>query len=98
MVDRAFNDGFIDPTITEAILVLVPKIEAPSRFKEYRPISLCNVSIKIISKVLVNRLCPLLGNIIGPLQSSFIADRGTVKKAVIAQEVVNYMHKLKGKT
>ena len=61
------------------------------------PISLCNVILKIISKVLVNRICPFQDLVIGPLQSSFIPGKGTTDNALIAQEVVHQMHKKQGK-
>ncbi|WOL04633.1 hypothetical protein Cni_G13355 [Canna indica] len=39
-------------------LVFVAKNSSPARISDYRPIALCNVLYKIISKVLVNRLKP----------------------------------------
>src|SRR4051812_25248498 len=36
---------------TSTLLLLVPKVQNPSSFKQLRPISLCNFSAKIITKV-----------------------------------------------
>ena len=45
-------------------VVLIPKVKKPSRIKDLRPRSLCNVLYKIISKVMVNRLKLILLQII----------------------------------
>lgn len=47
---------------------------------------------KIISKILVNRLRPILRGIVSPMQSSFIPGRGTMDNAIILQEAICQMH------
>lgn len=97
LISDAFSTGYFDPMLAEMVIALIPKVECPSTFKEFRSISLCNTLYKLITRVLVNRLRPMLDSIISPLQSSFIPKRGTCDNAIILQEISYMMHKLKKK-
>lgn len=68
---EAFQNGRADPALFEMLIVLIPKVEEPLRFKDLNPISLYNVAYKIITKVLVNMFRPVLSELVGPLQGSF---------------------------
>lgn len=77
MVKEAFLNGCIPEGINQTLRTLIPKVPTPESMSKFRPISLCNVSLKIISKVLVQRIRPLLPKLVGPTQSSFIPGRLT---------------------
>ena len=56
-------------------IALITKINNLTKISEFRPIRLCNVSYKIVSKILANRLKPLLSTIISESQSAFVLGR-----------------------
>jgi hypothetical protein len=53
--------------VNETTIILIPKKEDPELLKDFMPISLCNVIYKVVSKCLVNRLRPILHDLIGPM-------------------------------
>ena len=61
--------------------------------KMFRPISLCTVAYKTVTKIIANRLQLLLPNLIGPNQTSFVPGRHIVDNIVVAQEVVHSMRR-----
>lgn len=82
-VRQSFSYGQFVAPVVDTQMILIPKTDDPSSFKDFRPISLCNVLYKIVTKVLMNRLRPLLSDMISPLQSSFIPGRGTTDNAIL---------------
>jgi len=57
------------------VITLLPKKEDATKVQQYRPICLLNVSFKIFTKVLTNRLSVVAQKIIRPSQTAFIPGR-----------------------
>lgn len=62
-------------SINGSFITLIPKVDGPVRINDYRPISLLNSSVKIITKILANRLQPLITELIHANQYGFIKAR-----------------------
>jgi hypothetical protein len=58
------NSGIMDANINPTYLALIPKGSPSTTVADYRPISLCNVLYKFISKVLANHLKQVLPSVI----------------------------------
>lgn len=91
MTRQFFETGLFEEHLTDTNIVLIPKKKYPSRMTELRPISLCNVVYKIISKVLANRLKAVIDKVISENQSAFIPGRLISDNVMLAYEVMHFM-------
>lgn len=83
--------------VNQTHLVLIPKCENPETSKEKRPISLCNVIYKLVTKVIANRIKKHLDKIISPNQCAFVKGRHSNDNIIISQEVIHSMRHMKGR-
>ena len=58
--------------LNTSFISLIPKQEDAQIPNRFRPIALCNVVYKIISKVVANRLKPLLPTLVSGEQSGYV--------------------------
>ena len=88
-VTSFFQRGIMPREVNCSLIVLIPKVSNPTSVNHFRPISLCNIVYKIILKLLVAKLHPLLNRIISPTQSAFIPNRWIVENQIIIQEIIH---------
>ncbi|XP_060972000.1 uncharacterized protein LOC115703869 [Cannabis sativa] len=93
-----FEEGILADSCGDANVVLIPKTRNPERMSDLRPIALCNVLFKIITKVMVNRMKPFMDSIISENQSAFIPGRLISDNILVSFEILHYLkRKRKGK-
>ncbi|XP_060962217.1 uncharacterized protein LOC115711062 [Cannabis sativa] len=98
-VRNFFESGVLPDNVNNTNIILIPKKKNVSNMGDLRPISLCNVLYKIISKVLAKRLKIVLPHIISENQSAFIPGRLISDNIMVSYEVMHYFkRKRKGQT
>lgn len=76
MYNESFENHTLPSTLTYATISLIlKKNKDPLDCASYRPISLLNVDLKLLSKLLALRLDPILPTVISPDQTGFIRHR-----------------------
>jgi hypothetical protein len=91
-----FNYGSLLREVNVTIISLVPEKVNPSAMGDFRPIACFNVIYKCITKILSNRMLPLLSDLVSKNQSAFILARSISENVLLARELVRGYHKEKG--
>jgi hypothetical protein len=73
-------------------IILLPKCAEAIKIQQYRLICLLNVSFKVFTKVLTNRLSELAHRVIQPTQSAFLPRRNIMEWVIILHETMHEMH------
>jgi hypothetical protein len=84
-------------SVSSTFLALIPKEANLGSFDRFSPISLCNTLYKILSKLMANRIKPLLGELISPAQSGFVKGRHILDNVIQVQEAMHSSHQRKEK-
>ena len=72
-----------------AFLELIPKEKGACNFIRFRPISLCNTSYNIVTKIIASRLKKILLAIIPKNQGEFIKERKILDNILLVQEAIH---------
>nr|XP_009797062.1 PREDICTED: uncharacterized protein LOC104243558 [Nicotiana sylvestris] len=88
-IQNFFNGKGMAKFYNHPCLILIPKVDSPTNFSKFRPISLSNFTSKILSKILYRRLNPMLEKIISINQSGFVKGRMITDNVQLAQEIIH---------
>eukprot|EP00253_Pinus_taeda_P029420 PITA_29420 len=89
MIQKSQECQKIGGCTNSAFLTLIPKEKGANPFNRFRPISLCNIGYKVITKVIANRLKKILPKIIPENQGGFIHGRQLVDNFILVQEAIH---------
>lgn len=81
--------GNILKEINNTFIALNPKKNKAVKLSDFKPISLYNTIYKILSKVLTNRIKPLMNNIISEEHTGFVLGRSILDGVIVAQEAIH---------
>eukprot|EP00253_Pinus_taeda_P008568 PITA_08568 len=95
VVEDSRRSKTILKSLNSTFITLIPKEEEANTPEKFRPIALCNVIYKIISKVIANRLKIILLGIISQEQSSYVEGRQILDNILLAQEMIHSLHSRK---
>ncbi|KAA3453480.1 reverse transcriptase [Gossypium australe] len=92
------NDGKEIEAANMTDIVLIPKVSQPTALVNFRPISLCTVVYKLVTKTIANRLQSVIGGCIDKAQSAFIPGLLISDNVILAYELLHtYRQKRMGK-
>ncbi|KAK4258521.1 hypothetical protein QN277_004963 [Acacia crassicarpa] len=96
-VKGVFNGSSSLVDANKTLISLIPKRESPELISHFRPISLCTVHYKGVTKIITQRLKGVLNDLISPYQASFIKGRHIQDNLLVGQELLHIMHKNRSK-
>lgn len=97
MVLSILNEEVSLENINNTFVALIPKCKIPASPKQFRPISLCNVIMNIVTKTITNMIKCILSNVIDEEQSAFVKGRLITDNSLIAMECFHWLKKKKKK-
>ena len=83
------------PSLNTTFIALVSKVEESNTPDKYRPIALCNVIYKLISKVVANRLKTLLPLLISSEQTGYVEGHQILDGVLLSHELIHSLKILK---
>ncbi|KAL0442005.1 UNVERIFIED_CONTAM: putative ribonuclease H protein [Sesamum radiatum] len=86
-----FRGTHMPRSFTTTSIILILKNDSPQSWSKFRPISLCNVTNKILSKLLYNKISQALPDLISPSQSGFVPGRLIADNILLAQEMTHHL-------
>ena len=83
------KECFMSGSLNVTFITLIPKKDSPETFSYFRPITLCNLVYKLVTKIIADRLNPMLSKYISKEQFGFLDNRQILDAIGTIQECLH---------
>ena len=95
LVEESRRTKRVLKAFSETFLSLILKEQGANFPGKFRPISLCNVILKIITKVMANHIKPILPELVSLEQFGFVEGRQILDGIILMQEMIHSLNQTK---
>jgi hypothetical protein len=95
VVEDTHISGMVNRSLNSTFIALIPKVNGPASFGDFRSIALCNLCYKIITKILAKRIKPILSRTLSEEQFGFLKGRQIIDAIGTTQECIHSIREKK---
>lgn len=89
MIGKVFATARVPDEWLPSYIVLIPKINEAEKPKYYRPITVGNITYRLLMKLVAQRLQPHMKNLISTEQTAFLKGRNITDNTILAREIIH---------
>jgi len=90
IINCMYSDGIILEKQLQGIIACIPKHTHPTKGDKYRPLTLMNTDYKIIARIIVERLKPVLSTLLHPNQYCGLHGNSMFDAMAAVQDVIAF--------
>jgi hypothetical protein len=91
IVNEIYTDGMISDAQKCSFIVCVPQKTRPVRLEEFRHLTLLNADLKLMTRILANRIRPWLNSVLHPSQHCGTHGHSILEATAQVREAIAYV-------
>jgi hypothetical protein len=91
MINQQYTENTTTATQKQGIIVFIPKTKMPTRPSDYKPLTLLNSDLKILTRVIANRLTPILTKILSTNQHCGLQNSSILQAVATVRDTIAYV-------